>query len=189
MAIFKSKAEKEQEKKMLVKRSMNELRKRISKLEGQEKVYVEQAKIAIREELPEQIKLAKQALKLTVAERKRTYQMLLNAEIISQMKDMTAMTTEFLQAVQVLSRDIAKDSGINTTKVQQELRVAMGKVAENTENLEELLVNSQDDITDFSSNTEVVTDSDIDKMIFGGDNSVSDADIDKDIEAIRSKLR
>lgn len=189
MAIFKTKAEKEQEKKMLVKRSMNELRKRISKLESQEKVYVEQAKIAIREELPEQIKLAKQALKLTVAERKRTYQMLLNAEIISQMKDMTAMTTEFLQAVQVLSKDIARDTGINTAKVQEELRIAMGKVAENTENLEELLQTSQDELTDFSSSAEVVTDNDIDKMIFGGQGAVSDADIDKDIEAIKNKLK
>lgn len=189
MALFKTKKEKEFEKKQLVRKSMNELRKRIAKLQAQEKVYVEQAKIAIREELPEQIKLAKQALKMTVAERKRTYQMLLNAEIISQMKDMTEMTAEFLKAVQVLSKDIAQDTGINTAKVKEQLQIAMGKVAENTENLEDMLESSQADLTDYSATVEVVTDSDIDKMIFGNDNSVSDAQIDQEIEAIKNRLK
>ena len=95
MKLFKSKAEKEQERRMLVKKSMRELEKRINKLKEQEATYVRAAQVAMREELPEQIKLAKEALKMTISERKRTYKMLLNAQIISQMKDMTAMTNEF----------------------------------------------------------------------------------------------
>lgn len=102
MSIIKSKAEKELEKKMLVKRSMNELERRVAKLKKQEDVYIAAGKTAMRENLPEQVKLAKDAYKLTVAEEKRTMKMLLNAQIIAQMKDMTQMTKEFLGAVQIL---------------------------------------------------------------------------------------
>ena len=87
MGLFKSKAEKEQERKMLVKKSMRELEKRIVKLKEQEGKYIQAAQLAIREQLPDQEKLAKEALKMTISERKRTYKMLLNAQIISQMKE------------------------------------------------------------------------------------------------------
>ena len=40
MKLFKSKAEKEQEHKMLVRQSMRELEKRIQKLEAQQKNYI-----------------------------------------------------------------------------------------------------------------------------------------------------
>ena len=88
MKLFKSKAEKEQERKMLVRQSMRELEKRIQKLEAQQKNYIADARKAREEGLPDMELLAKNALKMTVTERKRTYRMLLQARIISQMKDM-----------------------------------------------------------------------------------------------------
>ena len=61
--LFKSKAEKERERRMAVNKAMNELEKRIKKLENQEQVYINAARTAMREALPEQIELAKKALK------------------------------------------------------------------------------------------------------------------------------
>ncbi len=191
MGLFKSKAEKEQERRMLVKRSMKELEKRIRKLQEQEQVYIKAAKIAMQEELPDQVKLAKEALKMTISERKRTYKMLLNAQIISQMKDMTAMTNEFLQAVHVISKDIAGTASADMNKLSNELKLAMNKVSEQTENLGEMLEDAQDDMGDFSAENTLVSDDEVDKLIYGasGESSAaSDMSFDDEIEKLKSQL-
>ena len=167
MGLFKSKAQKEQERKMLVKQSMKELEKRIAKLRAQEGKYVEMARIAQREELPDQIKLAEEALRMTISERKRTYKMLLNAQIISQMKDMTSMTNEFLGAIQVISKDIAHGTTADMSKISGELRLAMDRVAEQTDQLSDMLEDSQDSVSDFSTDTSLVGDDEIKGLIYG----------------------
>ena len=149
MKLFKSKAEKEQERKMLVRQSMRELEKRIQKLEAQQKNYIADARKAREEGLPDMELLAKNALKMTVTERKRTYRMLLQARIISQMKDMNAMTNEFLKAVQVISKDIAASAGLDIAKITGDLKFAMDKVTMQTENLNDMLENSQDEVGEF----------------------------------------
>ncbi len=191
MKLFKSKAEKEQERRLLVKRSMKELEKRIAKLNQQEQVYINAAKIAMREGLPEQIKLAKEALKMTVSERKRTYKMLLNAQIISQMKDMSAMTSEFLKAIQIISKDIAGSANADMNKLSAELKLAMDRVGEQTETLNDMLEESQDELTGFSSSSQLASDDEIDKLIYGEGGAPSDAPIDADLaelEALKKQL-
>ena len=167
MKLFKSKAEKEQERKMLVRQSMRELEKRIQKLEAQQKNYIADARKAREEGLPDMELLAKNALKMTVTERKRTYRMLLQARIISQMKDMNAMTNEFLKAVQVISKDIAASAGLDIAKITGDLKFAMDKVTMQTENLNDMLENSQDEVGEFSEDNSVISDEEIDKMIYG----------------------
>lgn len=167
MGLFKSKAQKEQERKMLVKQSMKELEKRIAKLKAQEGKYIEMARIAQREELPDQIKLAEEALRMTISERKRTYKMLLNAQIISQMKDMTSMTNEFLGAIQVISKDIAHGTTADMSKISGELRLAMDRVAEQTDQLSDMLEDSQDSVSDFSTDNSLVGDDEIKGLIYG----------------------
>jgi hypothetical protein len=190
MKLFKSKAEKEQERRMLVKKSMRELEKRINKLKEQEATYVRAAQVAMREELPEQIKLAKEALKMTISERKRTYKMLLNAQIISQMKDMTAMTNEFLQAIHVISKDIAGSTTADMNKLTGELKVAMEKVSEQTENLGEMLEESQDTVGDFTVGSSLVSDDEIDKLVYGNSQGAtsSTSDIDAELEMLKKQL-
>ena len=58
--------------------------------------------------LPAQYNLALAGLKMTMAQQKRVYEMKLNFEITSQMKDMTAMTGEFLKGMGSLSKDMLK---------------------------------------------------------------------------------
>jgi methyl-accepting chemotaxis protein len=189
MGLFKSKAKKEQERRMLVKKSMKELEKRIVKLKEQEAFYINAAREAIKEELPDQIKLAEEALKLTVSERKRTYKMYLNAKIISQMKDMTAMTNEFLGAIHIISKDIAHGTTADISKLSTELRTAMDHVTQQTEGLSEMLEDSQDTLTDFSSGTSLVSDENINQMIYGNSQSTSsDADIDAEMKKLLERL-
>ncbi len=191
MGLFKTKQEKEQERKMLVKQSMKELEKRIRKLKEQEAVYIKAAKVAQDENLPQQIQLAKEALKMTVSERKRTMQMLLNAQIISQMRDMSAMTGEFLKAVHNISKSIAGSASHDVTKVSADLRKAMGIVENQTENLADMLESSQDDFMDYSEGMSTISDDEIDQMIYGASGSQSssiDASIDQELLALQREL-
>ena len=114
-----------------------------------------------------QIKLAEEALRMTITERKRTYKMLLNAQIISQMKDMTSMTNEFLAAIQVISKDITRGTTADVSKLSGELRLAMDRVAEQTEQLGEMLEDSQEEVTEFSTDTSLVSDDEINSLIYG----------------------
>lgn len=187
MGLFKSKEQKAYEKKMIVKKSMREMEKRIVKLQAQESKYINAAQIAMREGLPDQVALAKTALKMSIVERKRTYKMLLNAEIIMQTKEMTSMTTEFLGAVQVLTREIVANTGVNVGKIQNELSMAMNKVSEQSEALEEMLEDSNSNIDDISRDSDIVSDEDIDKLIAGGTLS-QDTAMAKELENIKKSL-
>ena len=190
MKLFKSKAEKEAERRMLVKQSMKELEKRIRKLKEQEAVYIRAAKAAQQENLPKQIQLAKDALKMTVSERKRTMEMLLNAQIISQMRDMSAMTGEFLKAVHNISKSIAGSTSQDVNKISSELKMAMGKVQDQTENLADMLENAQDDLSDYSEETSAtVSDEEIDQLIYGaGGASAGGVSIDDELLALQKEL-
>ena len=196
MGLFKTKEQKEQERKMLVKQSMKELEKRITKLKAQEGKYIEMAKIAQREELPDQIKLAEEALRMTISERKRTYKMLLNSQIISQMKDMTSMTNEFLKAIQVISKDIAHGTTADMSKISGELRLAMDRVSDQTEQLSDMLEDSQDSVSDFSTDNSLVGDDEIKSLIYGNGSSASssasasssDSSLDDELEALKKLI-
>lgn len=190
MGLFKSKAEKEQERRMLVKQSMKELEKRVRKLKEQEAVYVRAAKTAQDENLPKQIQLAKDALKMTISERKRTMEMLLNAQIISQMRDMSAMTGEFLKAVHNISKSIAGTTSQDVNKISAELKMAMNKVENQTENLADMLEDSQDDISDYGEGISSVSDEEIDQLIYGagGASSGSAMSLDDELLSLQKEL-
>ena len=191
MGLFKTKQEKEQERKMLVKQSMKELEKRIRKLKEQEAVYIKAAIVAQEENLPQQIQLAKDALKMTISERKRTMQMLLNAQIISQMRDMSAMTGEFLKAVHNISKSIAVTSNQDVAKISSDLKKAMGMVEAQTENLADMLDDSQDSLTDYSEGMSSISDAEIDQLIYGTSGSQTnniDLSIDQELLALQREL-
>ena len=99
---------KEIEKRMLIKQTINSMNKQIQKLEEQKEVYLRAGKEAKERGLEAQYNLALSGLKMTMAQQKRVYEMKLNFEITSQMKDMTVMTTEFLKGMSSLSKDMVK---------------------------------------------------------------------------------
>ena len=117
--------------------------------------------------------------------------MYLNAKIISQMKDMSAMTNEFLGAIQVISKDIARGTTADMSKLTTDLQLAMDKVSEQTENLSEMLESSQESVVDFSSGNSLVSDDEINQMIYGNGQAgatSSATDIDAEIEEMKKRL-
>ena len=83
---------KEIEKKVLIKKTINEMNKQIQKLEEQKNAYIESGKQAKQRGLTAQYNLALAGLKMTITQQRRVYEMKLNFEITSQMKDMSAKT-------------------------------------------------------------------------------------------------
>lgn len=187
--LFKSKAEKERERRMAVNKAMNELEKRIKKLENQEQVYINAARTAMREALPEQIELAKKALKLTIGEKKRTFAMLVNLKIVSQMKEMSSMTTDFVNALGDIGKSIAVNTAQDMSKFVGEIQEAMEKVTAQTEEVIDVLEYNQSEVGAFADKLSSVDDTDIDNRIYGQTQSnLSDDDIEKKLASLREEI-
>lgn len=182
-------SKKEIEKKMLIKKTINSMNKQIQKLEEQKQIYINAGKEAKAKGLAAQYNLALSGLKMTIAQQKRVYEMKLNFEITSQMKDMTMMTSEFLKGMSVLSKDMMKLSKEKDfIKVEKQFTEAMTASEMQTEHLESFMDSTQ---SAFESNTPMsVEDSKELDAIMGagltdGLNDDLGASIEKELEALK----
>lgn len=190
MGLFKSKIEKELEKKRLIKRTVYNMNKQIDALEEQKKVFVQKAVEAKKNGLEAQYNLALTGYKMTLLQQKRAQEMLLNFEITSQMKDMTMMTKQFLGGMSVLSKEMAKLADEKEfIEVQKQFEIAMGKAEKQAEQMDIFMETSQDS---FASAAKVgnTDDPEIEKMIENqaGAGEFSDEAIDKELEELRKKI-
>jgi len=151
MAVSK----KEIQKRMLVKQTINAMNKQIQKLEEQKQVYIEAGKQAKQRGLTAQYNLAVSGLRMTIAQQKRVYEMKLNFEITSQMKDMSVMTAEFLKGMGSLSTDMMKlTKEKDFLKVQKQFTEAMMGVEIQTANMESFMDDTQSAFSSAYSGTE-----------------------------------
>ena len=191
MALFKSKQAKTIEKKMHVRKTLNTMKKHIAQLEDQKNVYINAAKTARKKDLPMQYNLAISGLKMTISQQKKAYEMLLNFEITSQMKDMSLMTSEFLKGMGVLSKEMARlTNNKEFEKVQKLFEMAMSGVEMQTEKMDMFLDMNQTTFANHSTDGNRISDDEISQLI--DDDVVSDelkdSDIDKELEQVRKKL-
>lgn len=137
-------SKKEIEKKMLIRQTINAMNKQIQKLEEQKKVYIDAGKQAKQRGLTAQYNLALSGLKMTITQQRRVYEMKLNFEITSQMKDMSAMTSEFLKGMGTLSKDMLKlTKEKDFLKVQKQFTEAMASVEVQTEQMENFMQDTE----------------------------------------------
>lgn len=191
MGIFMSKAEKEFEKKRLIKRTIAAMNKQIAILEDQKAVFIEKAKVAKKNGLEAQVNLALTGYKMTLLQQKRSQEMLLNFEITSQMKDMTMMTKEFLQGMSVLSKEMAKVADEKEfIKVQKEFEIAMDSAERQAEQMDMFMETSQDTFKTVSGNTAAVNDKELREMLDtqAGAGEYSNDSIDDEISKIKKML-
>ena len=190
MGLFKSKIEKELEKKRLIKRTVYNMNKQIDALEEQKKVFVQKAVEAKKNGLEAQYNLALTGYKMTLLQQKRAQEMLLNFEITSQMKDMTMMTKQFLGGMSVLSKEMAKLADEKEfIEVQKQFEIAMGKAEKQAEQMDIFMETSQ--VSSASAAKDGNTDdAEIEKMIENqaGAGEFSDEAIDKELEELRKKI-
>lgn len=191
MGLFKSKQAKAIEKRMHVRKTLNTMKKHIAQLEEQKIVYIEAAKTARKKDLPMQYNLAISGLKMTISQQKKAYEMLLNFEITSQMKDMSLMTSEFLKGMGVLSKEMARlTNNKEFEKVQKMFEIAMSGVEMQTEKMDMFLDMNQTTFANHSADGNRISDDEISKLIDEDvvSDDLSDANIDKELESVRKKL-
>jgi hypothetical protein len=186
-----NKKNKEIEKKMLIKKTINTMNKQIDTLEAQKKVFIEKAKYAKKNGLESQYNLALTGYKMTLAQQKRAQEMLLNFEITAQMKDMTMMTSEFLGGMGVLSKQMAKlANNKDFVKVQKQFEVAMANVETQTQQIEVFMETSKDSFANASGVKATTDDTSVEDFIEEGtvQDEFSDDAIDAEMEKIRKEI-
>lgn len=182
---------KEIQKKMLIKKTISEMNKQIMKLEEQEKVYIEAGREAKSRGLTAQYNLALSGLKMTLAQKKRVYEMKLNFEITSQMKDMSMMTSEFLKGMGSLSKDmvkIAKEKEF--AKVQKQFTEAMTAVEVQTEQMENFMDETQSTFAT-ATTTSQEDQKEIENLMDGGSNAEGAVDndmIQKELDELKKLM-
>lgn len=183
-------SKKEIKKKMLIKQTINAMNKQIQKLEEQKKVYIEAGKQAKQKGLMAQYNLALSGLRMTIAQQRRVYEMKLNFEITSQMKDMSAMTSEFLKGMGSLSRDMMKlTKEKDFLKVQKQFTEAMTGVEIQTERMEEFMDETESAFSSSYSGSES-DNAELDKLI--GNEAVTDnlteQEIERELEELKKRM-
>lgn len=193
MGIFKSKQQKEIEKKMLIKRTINTMNKQINKLEEQKKVFIEAAKRAKQKDLDAQFNLALSGYKMTVQQQKRAQEMLLNFEITAQMKDVTMMTSEFLRGMSDISREMTKLADAKEfAKIQAQFEQAMVAVETQTDQMDNFMEMSQETFYNagVDKSGKQMSDEELEKFIMeqASQDELSEENLDKEMESIRKKI-
>ena len=190
MVFGKSKQQKEIEKRMLIKRTVGEMEKQIQKLERQKEAYIDAGKQAKQRGLTAQYQLALSGLRMTIMQQRRVYEMKLNFEITSQMKDMAKMTADFLDGMSTLSKDMLRlTKQADFAKVQEQFSEAMMGVEVQAEQMEAFMDETQSSfaagsMTSEENNREM-------EALIDGEASMGDStddQIEKELAALKKKM-
>ena len=193
MGLFRTKQQKEIQKKMLVKRTVNSMNKQIARLEEQKKVFIDAAKRAKEKNLDAQFNLALSGYRMTVQQQKRAQEMLLNFEITAQMRDVTMMTTEFLKGMSVISKEMSKLADAKEfEKIQAQFEEAITAVETQTEQIDSFMEISQESFASAgkAKDGKDINADDFEKFIMEASSSeqASNEDLDKEIEELKKKI-
>ncbi len=192
MGLFKSKQQKEIEKKMLIKRTINTMNKQINRLEDQKQVFIDAAKRAKQRGLDAQFNLALSGYKMTVQQQRRAQEMLLNFEITAQMKDVTMMTSEFLRGMSDISKEMTRLADAKEfAKIQAQFEEAMLAVETQTDQMDNFMEMSQETFYNQSKDKSgKMSDEELEKFIMeqASQDELSEENIDKEMEELKKKI-
>lgn len=192
MGLFKSKAEKEMERRALVRKTIRSIEKYVSQLQEQKNQAVKSAQEARQQGSKQMYNLALSAIKTAMAQEKKAREMLLNFQLASQMRDLSAMTAGFLDGMSVLSKEMKEITGdMNFAKVQKQFAQAMQGVEETTDNIDAMLDNTDMAFGAISSAMGDIPDSELEALIGGMEDSstTSSADIDSKLAELERQLK
>ncbi len=193
--MFKSRKQKEIEKKIAYNKTMSEMKRFINKLEKQKDYYIKLAIEAKKNGSEAQFSLAVSGLKMALAYQRKAQEMLLNFEITMQMRELTQITTEFLIGMTNLSKDMSKIiSKQDYDKVTKEFEKAMGHVEEQNIKNETFMDETETEFKKISETTDpdMISDDEIFELInfeAGVDISQKDDEIDVKLDQIDDLLK
>ena len=193
MGLFKSKAEKEFESKQLIRKQIREFDRRVAKLEDQMNKHIESARTAIKENLTEQVSLAKSALARTIQERKMTIRMKIFFEVMTQIKDTAEANKHFVKSIKTLSEQMEVANTVEVQKIFDKFDVEVEKANMMAEDIQDQL-NVQEAKYKKQEVSEIkVTDSEIDTLIYGtkpltGTVNTTVDPLEKKLEELKAKI-
>ena len=193
MALFRSKAERRIERNIQIQKTLGLFTGQIKKLKKQEDAYIIAAREAKRVGAPQQLELAKKALKTTMAQRRRLDQQLLTLKIATQMKEQAETHAEFAKALTSVSKTIADMFGsADMVKTQKDFEMAMAK-AQSMEQRVDLFLTSASGtmLGEPLGEGEIVTDDEIDRLVeaeAAAAERTADDQIDQSLKEIRDEL-
>jgi len=193
MALFKSKDERRIERNIQIQKTLGMFAGQVRKLKKQEEAYIAAGREAKRVGAPQQLELAKKALKTTMAQRRRLDQQLLTLKIAVQMKEQAETHAEFAKALKGVSKTIADMFGsADMIKTQKDFEMAMAK-AQSMEQRVNLFLSSASGtmLGEPLDEGEIVTDVEIDRLIEAEAvhaERAADEEIDKSLKEIQDEL-
>ncbi len=195
MSLFKSKEERRIERNIQVRKAATQIRRQIAANEKHEAEYVEKAKRARKLGWDNQYQFLKKAIKKTAIIKVRLERQLLALESAVQIKEQAEGHYEFANAMSALSKSIAEVFGAtDMEKTQVNFEKAMSQAETLEEKMDTFLEMTSDSMFDYegSSEKELVSDADIDKMleeeVAHEERQGVDDDIEKDLSAIQKEI-
>ena len=193
MALFKSKDERRIERTIQIQKTLGLFAGQIKKLKQQENAYIAAGREATRVGAPQQLELAKKALKATMAQRRRLDQQLLTLKIAVQMKEQAETHAEFAKALTGVSKAIAETFGsADMVKTQKDFEVAMVKAQSMEQRVDLFLTSAEGSMFgEPTTEGEVVSDQEIDRLVdseAAHAEQATDTEIDKGLKAIQDEL-
>lgn len=136
----KSKEEKLIEQRMAINATMDKMQSFIAQLEPKKQLFIDKARQAQKSGLVSQEKSAKAALKQVMSQQRLAEKMLVNFEIMTNMRDLTEMSGEFLKGLVVMCKQMAGlTAKMDFAKSEKELNKAMIEAQVQTEKMNEFL--------------------------------------------------
>ncbi len=136
----KSKEEKLIEQRMAINATMDKMQSFIAQLEPKKQLFIDKARQAQKSGLVSQEKSAKAALKQVMSQQRLAEKMLVNFEIMTNMRDLTEMSGEFLKGLVVMGKQMAGlTAKMDFAKSEKELNKAMIEAQVQTEKMNEFL--------------------------------------------------
>lgn len=195
MGLFKSKEERRLERTMEIKRAVSRIKRQIKETEKHELGYVQKAKHARKLGWANQYEFLKKAIKKSANDKVRWERTLLAIESAVQIKEQTESHAQFAGAMNALSKSISEAFGVaDLAKTQVNFEKAMAQAENLEERMDAFLEMTSESMfgNEGSSEGDLVTDADIDKMlqeeVTHEERADTGVDFDADIASIEREL-
>ena len=149
--MFKSRKQKEIEKRIAQKRLIKKLSNQVKILDSKKNSFLKDGADAYSKGMKQQFNLAVAGLRISLNQKKRVESMLMNLKITSQLKDISKLTVDFLKQMKSVSKDLIKITDLKSfDKISNDFDIALKRFTNQTENLENFIDGAEKTI----SNTE-----------------------------------
>lgn len=184
----KSKEEKLVEQRLAVTRTISKMQQFVAELEPKRELFIQKAKEARLKGAVGQERAAKAALKQVMSQQRLCEQMLLNFEIMANLRDLTEMSGEFMKGMSQMSKQMSKmTQSMNFRDSEKEFNKAMIKSQIQTDKMNEFLEKMSATMDAGFEDAGGVSDSEIDSII-GFEAAAQEDGLDREIEEKLNRL-